>query len=122
MIEALPRKVFIKTIVPIASIGGAAISIAKAKENISNEQVLEYLENNPISQDNKANIRTLSALEKSVKAIENSDVNLDNIDLEQYGKNGIPLKYSRAEFIKDILETLNGLSVQEKSEIFLEMT
>ena len=38
-------------------------------------------------------------------------------DFGQYGKNGIPLRYSRDKFVEDILETLKNLPEQAQSDV-----
>ena len=46
---------------------------------------------------------------------------LQNADFTQYGKEGLPLKYSRKEFLQDLNKALKNLSNEEKNKILKKL-
>ncbi len=46
---------------------------------------------------------------------------LQNADFTQYGKKGLPLKYSRKEFLSDLNSILSNISDEEKNEILSKL-
>ncbi len=52
----------------------------------------------------------------------NNDNNLDNLlstaDFTQYGKDGVPLEYSRSQFLQDLTDVLKTSTKTEQNEIF----
>ncbi len=81
------------------------------------QELKERMKNKPISAINVNPAKINKFLQNNYLSIEFLKNSIGNVDLSKY-KQGLPLKYSRDNFISDFNTAIKDLTLQERKEIF----
>lgn len=115
----------------IYSVIGNILNLKKLNKVLSDDEIKQLTKNYDKLSDDLNSVITPTEVSKEniihgiTGFFANNNSKLDEVfakaDFTQYGKNGIPLKYSRKEFLTDLSNTLKNLPKEKQTQILNKM-